>query len=468
VAGGQRFGVGYASDGAELAALLAVLSATTYPVLLEERVTGPGTGIFLLTWDGALRAVFAHRREKPALRRSERGGREHPRRPDAGGTILPAAGRVQLAGLWRWWNTITTCRTAGSRARFQLAVDAGWTFRVCCGRARPHDAPLQDRRPVPGDVDHLLTQLRRSARALHLPDAPGRGDAPRFPQRIWTPRGAAGHRPSIGNLGDHQLAAATMTGTMTPKALAAYFQTTLGDGTEAERAERLAWRLYCAEQGAGYADELEAAGMPLAGRDVLDVACGWGGHAIAFTGRGARVTGSDLFDYAFPALREFATSQRVPLRLLRADCLRLPFPDASFDVVLALELIEHIPALPPFAAEVARVLRPGGAVLLSTPARLRSLVEGEPHFNLRGITWLPMTLQRLVATRLFGREYPYPITHQFLTAGSILAPFQAHGITGAPRVTGRMAERIGPLRGLAAQFFWSFIVMRKSGGNTGG
>ena len=139
----------------------------------------------------------------------------------------------------------------------------------------------------------------------------------------------------------------------------------------------------------------------------------------------------------------------------------------SFDVVVALELIEHIPALPPFAAELDRILRPGGAILLSTPARLRSLIEGEPHFNLRGITWLPLPLQRILAARVFGRNYPYPITRQSLTAGSVLAPFRARGMSGTARMNGRLAERSGPLRGLIAQVFWNFILIRKPASSTG-
>jgi 2-polyprenyl-3-methyl-5-hydroxy-6-metoxy-1,4-benzoquinol methylase len=264
------------------------------------------------------------------------------------------------------------------------------------------------------------------------------------------------------------LSAASSTGVVSPEALTNYLRTTVGEGTESERDGRLSWRLYCAEQGAEYAEELESDGVRLAGRDVLDVACGWGGHAIAFTRRGARVTGSDLFDYSFSGLQQFAIRERVPLRVLRADCLRLPFPDSSFDVVVALELIEHIPSLPLFAAELARVLRPGGAILLSTPARLRSLIEGEPHFNLRGITWLPIRLQRILAERVFGRSYPYPITRQFLTARSVIAPFESHGMSGAPKVNGRLAELAGPLRGLFAEFFWKSILIRKPGARAGG
>jgi len=59
--------VAYASDGAELNRLLTDLPVSTYPVLLQERIVGPGVGIFVFRWDGQVRAVFAHRRirEKP-------------------------------------------------------------------------------------------------------------------------------------------------------------------------------------------------------------------------------------------------------------------------------------------------------------------------------------------------------------------------------------------------------------------
>src|SRR4051812_50121721 len=49
-------------------------------------------------------------------------------------------------------------------------------------------------------------------------------------------------------------------------------------------------------------------------------------------------------------------------RAVRADLLALPFPDASFDVVMASEVLEHIPADEMAMAEIARVVRPGGRV----------------------------------------------------------------------------------------------------------
>jgi predicted ATP-grasp superfamily ATP-dependent carboligase len=61
------FSVTYASDASELQRKLRALPAAAFPVLLQQRVVGPGTGIFLLLWDGKLQAQFAHQRlsEKP-------------------------------------------------------------------------------------------------------------------------------------------------------------------------------------------------------------------------------------------------------------------------------------------------------------------------------------------------------------------------------------------------------------------
>ncbi len=62
-----RFSVAYAADAAELQRELRALPPAAFPLLLQQRVVGPGTGIFLLLWDGKLKAQFAHERlcEKP-------------------------------------------------------------------------------------------------------------------------------------------------------------------------------------------------------------------------------------------------------------------------------------------------------------------------------------------------------------------------------------------------------------------
>ncbi|MCU1273291.1 MAG: hypothetical protein JWO48_722 [Bryobacterales bacterium] len=66
-AGRAKFSVAYAVDKSELTRKISLLPAAAFPLLLQQRILGPGTGIFVLLWDGELRAQFAHRRlcEKP-------------------------------------------------------------------------------------------------------------------------------------------------------------------------------------------------------------------------------------------------------------------------------------------------------------------------------------------------------------------------------------------------------------------
>jgi len=56
------FSVTYASDASELQRKLRALPPAAFPLLLQQRVVGPGMGIFLLLWDGELKAQFAHQR----------------------------------------------------------------------------------------------------------------------------------------------------------------------------------------------------------------------------------------------------------------------------------------------------------------------------------------------------------------------------------------------------------------------
>ena len=103
----------------------------------------------------------------------------------------------------------------------------------------------------------------------------------------------------------------------------------------------------------------------LAGRArVLDAGCGTGYGAGELT-NAASVVGIDISAEAVAhARREFGGSTA---RFLRAACEALPFRDASFDLVLAFEVIEHLGEWPRLLAESKRVLRPGGIFLVSTP-----------------------------------------------------------------------------------------------------
>jgi predicted ATP-grasp superfamily ATP-dependent carboligase len=188
----QKTGVRYARDLGQLGQILAGLDLTTYPILVQERIAGPGVGVFVLLWGGRLLGVCAHRRirEKP---------------PSGGVSVLresipvpPGLLESSLALLRCLdWDGVAmveykldgygTPHLMEINGRFwgslQLAIDAGVDFPrllVSAALGRPEPPRLEYRVGVRsrwwwGDVDHLLLRLRRSRDHLSLPpDAPGR------------------------------------------------------------------------------------------------------------------------------------------------------------------------------------------------------------------------------------------------------------------------------------------------------
>lgn len=191
--GGQaaKTHVRFARDRRQLATVLDEVPEEGYPVLIQERIDGPGTGVFLLLWDEELVASFCHRRirEKPpsggvsVLRESVPADRE-----------LVAASRELLESFG--WSGVAMVEYKRDRdtgtpylmeinGRFwgslQLAVDAGVDFPRLLVEAASGGDPASvseyeegvRTRWTLGDLDHLLARLRFSREELDLgPDAP--------------------------------------------------------------------------------------------------------------------------------------------------------------------------------------------------------------------------------------------------------------------------------------------------------
>ena len=105
----------------------------------------------------------------------------------------------------------------------------------------------------------------------------------------------------------------------------------------------------------------------VAGKRVLDAACGEGYGAALLGRQAAHVTGVDLSPDAIAHARAAYASDRV--EFLEGSCTRLPVADASIDVAVSFETLEHIREQEEFVDELARVLKPGGVLLLSCPNR---------------------------------------------------------------------------------------------------
>jgi SAM-dependent methyltransferase len=106
---------------------------------------------------------------------------------------------------------------------------------------------------------------------------------------------------------------------------------------------------------------------------VLDLGCGGGRHAFEACKRGADVIALDIDSADLKDVRDMfqaladAEETYSPALALRASGLALPFPDGSFDRVIAAEILEHVPDDHTMIAEAARVLKPGGLIAVTVP-----------------------------------------------------------------------------------------------------
>jgi SAM-dependent methyltransferase len=114
--------------------------------------------------------------------------------------------------------------------------------------------------------------------------------------------------------------------------------------------------------------------LPGSGGDVLDLGCGDGRYAKLFGGR--TYTGLDIGDYDYSAV---SSPERT---FCRASAEDPPFEKNSFDLVFSSFMIEHVKDIHTSLGRIRALLRPGGAIFVSTGTRCAALT-GEMH----GIFW---------------------------------------------------------------------------------
>jgi len=154
----------------------------------------------------------------------------------------------------------------------------------------------------------------------------------------------------------------------------------------------------------------------VAAKRVLEMACGRGGLACRLAGA------------AVLKARTFATSHGLDaIHWEVGDLQELAHPDATFDTVISCETIEHLPRPRAALGEMARVLKPGGRLFLTTPnylglmgvyriyARLRRRPyseEGQPINRClllpRTVLWIRWAGLRVTAVEAAGHYFPWP------------------------------------------------------------
>ena len=113
---------------------------------------------------------------------------------------------------------------------------------------------------------------------------------------------------------------------------------------------------------------LDMIGVP-AGTRFLDVGCGDGGLACAAAMQGAEVTGVDPDPAMLAAARKRASKANLAATFVEGRVEQLPFPDASFDVVASVTVLCFVADAAGAVREMARVLRPGGRLVLGELGR---------------------------------------------------------------------------------------------------
>jgi SAM-dependent methyltransferase len=176
----------------------------------------------------------------------------------------------------------------------------------------------------------------------------------------------------------------------------------LGDSVEAGRADTVdGYRIWSAtydEPGNPLIEVEEPVVREILDRippgRALDVACGTGRHTQHLGRLGHRVLGVD----SSPDMLARARTRVPGAGLVSGDLHRLPVPDEAADLVVCALALVHVPALAPVLAEFARVLRPGGHLVLSDIHVMSLYLGGVAHVSEPGGPPLLLPASRFLAS----------------------------------------------------------------------
>ena len=153
---------------------------------------------------------------------------------------------------------------------------------------------------------------------------------------------------------------------------------------------------------------------------TLDIGCGAGAQCILWASHGDHVRGIDVNASLIEVARNRAAAAHLDIRFDVGSATALPYENASADVCLMPELLEHVVEWQHCVDESIRILRPGGILFLSTTNRLCPIQQ---EFNLPFYSWYPRPLQRhferlAATTRPDLANYArYPAVHWFTYYG---------------------------------------------------
>lgn len=189
---------------------------------------------------------------------------------------------------------------------------------------------------------------------------------------------------------------------------------------------------------------------------ILEVGCGTGGFLAAAAHDGRNVTGVDIASRWLVVARKRLREMKLDCNaaLIPACAEALPWPDASFDCVVADSLLEHLSDPMQCVREMLRVVRPGGTVCLWSPNRY--YIGVDPHVGLWGLGFLPRHWAEKYKTMRRGQIFLPPLNSPRQWARLIQSNHSVSDLVACGAIfsewpladrstSGRMARNIGRL-----------------------
>ncbi len=185
------------------------------------------------------------------------------------------------------------------------------------------------------------------------------------------------------------------------------------------------------DEGARLVSHLRQHILPPGPATVLDIGAGNGGISLAF----ANDRQNHVIAVDYVPNQQAATCRRLlasPLVQIASDGGSLPIASNQIDLVLLVDVLEHLANPRAVAAEIMRVLRPGGLCFIATPARLSYAFRRDPHYGVHSLVLLPNETQRFIVDRILrrrvisstgGRAKAYDVEHIYWHAAEIAALF---------------------------------------------
>ncbi len=201
-----------------------------------------------------------------------------------------------------------------------------------------------------------------------------------------------------------------------------------------------------ADRAAAVADQLESERAAVVGRNevVLEVGAGTAALATELGRRAQFVVASDVsFEWMLLARRRLADAGLDNVALIVATGDALPFADGTFDLVVAADVVEHVPDATAFVDACHRALRPGGTFWLATPNRFS--LTPEPHVRVWGVGFVPRAWAPAYVRKVRGVAYDDIRT---LSRGELVRLLACTGGTvdvTPPAITAPVARTYPPL-----------------------